>query len=816
MGSVAYQRGQGTPADSEAARRGLGYPSQQFMGRLASIVLSLIVTAATLAAPTVSVPDDDSLLDRPIGSIHVDGLERVSEQQVLNNIRAQVGQPYDPETARGDVSRLTRLGDFSSIDIIATLESDGTVSLSYVFSEQRLLAAVSVVGNTKLDDSALLRPTGLHRGSPRDDFLIQRGIREMQELYRSKGYYLAEVTMDKQQLDENDVLLFEVIEGPRVRIRQIVFDGATRFPDKELSAEIETTTWFPFLRRGEVDQAQLDADVAKLHAFYHGRGFIDVRVDRRVEVSPSQREAKVVFLIEEGARYTVGRIDANAMGGGSLEVFSASQLSAIMNIKVGDVFSQDLVKMSIESVKDAYGVMGYLDTRVVIHPIRQGRKTELLLQVEIDEGDVADVGLVRITGNTLTKDKVIRSQLGLLPGRRFDAREIKASKERIMSTGLFGDARITVQEPEPETPASRDVLVEIKEKNTGSINFGVGVGSDSGVLGNISLTQNNFDLYDVPETFGEFIKGRAFRGAGQQFSINFQPGTEIFAYDMSLTEPRFLGTNFSLGGTAGYFRRIYTGYTEEKLFTGGILSRRLGDIWFGSLNLNFNRVHLTDIPDSAPLEVQADAGPENLVSIGTTLTRTTIDRMTRPTRGSRLQLSVANYGFLGGDRNFNRVMADVTTYLAIDRDFLGRVSTLRLDGQVGRIFGGTAPTYENFYLGGRSLRGFEFRSVSPYGTDPLTGTESNIPIGGTWMVFAGAQYQYPLVGELLDGVVFVDSGTVTDDPGFSEYRVSLGMGIRVYIAQLGPTPLAFDFAIPIAKQAQDSTQLFSFSADLPF
>jgi outer membrane protein insertion porin family len=131
------------------------------------------------------------------------------------------------------------------------------------------------------------------------------------------------------------------------------------------------------------------------------------------------------------------------------------------------------------------------------------------------------------------------------------------------------------------------------------------------------------------------------------------------------------------------------------------------------------------------------------------------------------------------------------------------------------MFGGDSPTYERFFLGGRSFRGFQFRQVSPMGID-AAGNVTDVPVGGTFMFFAGTQYQHPLIGELLDGVVFVDSGTVNNDPGFDEYRVSVGIGFRVYIPQLGPTPLAFDFAIPLIKQDEDQTQLFSFSADLPF
>jgi outer membrane protein insertion porin family len=210
-----------------------------------------------------------------------------------------------------------------------------------------------------------------------------------------------------------------------------------------------------------------------------------------------------------------------------------------------------------------------------------------------------------------------------------------------------------------------------------------------------------------------------------------------------------------------------------------------------------------------------DAGPESLLSAGLVLTRTTIDRMTRPTKGSRTQLNIANWGMLGGDRTFNRMSVDYTTYLALDRDFLGRVSTLRLDAQVGLIFGGSSPTYERFYLGGRSLRGFQFRTVSPKGID-VAGNLTDVPVGGTFMAFMGAQYQRPLMGKLLDGVVFVDSGTVNDDPGFDQYRLAVGVGVRVYIPQLGPTPLAFDIAVPMIKQEGDATQFFSFSADLPF
>ena len=757
---------------------------------------------------------DDTLADRPVSDIQLHGLDRVSEQKVLNNIRSRVGQPYDPETARNDVNRLTRLGDFRSIDVIAELADDGTVSLRYLFQEERLLAEVSVVGNRTIDDVSLLGPTGLRRGSPRDDFLIQRGVRMMEATYHGKGFYLVEVKIDRSQLQDNDVLLYEVIEGPRVRIRAIEFAGNTAFQARKLRAQIETTTWFPFFQRAAIDDDQLVKDVGKVGAFYRDRGWIDVRVDKSIEISPDQREAKVVFLVEEGRRYTVGSIKATTMEGHDLGAFSPEQINAIMTIKVGDAFRADLLRRSETAIKDSYGVLGYLESHVRLIPIRRGDSTELDIYVEINEGAIADVGLVDITGNTLTQDRVIRGQTRLMPGHRFDAREIQRTEERIKNSGLFSTAKVRVQKEDLQRPGVRDVLIEVKEKNTGSMNFGVGVGSDSGVLGNISLTQNNFDVADVPQTVGEFFSGRAFRGAGQSFAMNFQPGTEIFSYDVSLTERRFLDTPWSLGGAAGYLRRIYSNYTEERVFTGITTSRRLGDVWFGDLRLDVSSVELSELPANTPDEILADSGPDTLVSIGGSLVRTTLDRISRPTKGSRLSLSYSNFGAVGGTVSFDRTRVNYTSYLLLDRDFLDRPTTLRLDGRFGYIFGGTAPTYEKFYLGGRSFRGFDFRTISPRGT--IAGVPTDTPVGGNMMFYLGAQYQTPLVGEFLDGVLFIESGTVNDDTGLEPFRVSVGFGVRVYIGALGPTPLAFDFGFPVLTAPGDRKQMFSFAADLPF
>ena len=171
---------------------------------------------------------------------------------------------------------------------------------------------------------------------------------------------------------------------------------------------------------------------------------------------------------------------------------------------------------------------------------------------------------------------------------------------------------------------------------------------------------------------------------------------------------------------------------------------------------------------------------------------------------------------MGGDFNYTTASTEYTVFLTLYEDFLGRKSILKLNTRAGYIFGGDAPTYDSFYMGGRSFRGFDFREVSPKGIRADNGLPSDDPIGGDWLFFAGAQYEMPLLAENLTGVVFLDTGTVTDNLGFDEYRASIGLGLRIYIPQLGPIPIAFDFAIPILKEESDEEQLLSFSAEVPF
>ena len=808
--------------------------------RLVSLAIcftSIAISASAFATVTTNI-DDEALADRPISEVLIQGLGRVAEQEIRNNLRIATGQPFDSKSIRDDVTTLYRLGYFDSVTTDAELLPDGTVRVRYILIEQPIVKDIQVVGNKVASDQELRAVIGLYAGSPRDDFLLERAIEKIKNLYRAKGNYMIEVEADETRLLDTGILIFRIVEGPRVRIREIVFSGNERFTTNQLGAQIKTKPWVFIFSLGNLDQDMLIDDVATLDKFYKDRGFIDVRVDKRVEISATGKEARVVFVISEGRQYRLRSVVFESADGGprdTTRVMRPEQVLGLMKIRPGDFYTLDKVEASTKAVTEAYQTMGYIDARVDQTWVRLGEEAEVDMVVTIRETSAFTAGLVRIQGNYLTKDSVVRRRVRIQPGRPLDGHELEVAKSRLEGSGLFTAATITPQNADPKTPEVRDVLVEVKEKYTESISFGVGAGTDTGLAGIIELNHENFDIADTPQTLDEFLNRKAFRGAGQSFGIAISPGLEVSNYSISFSDPNFLESDYGFGSSLLYRNRIYNTFTEERLASNFNLGRAFGELWQGSVRVTLQSVTLTNFDGSTPIEVYEQRGPSFINSVGLTFARTNLDNPMRPSRGSRFEGEIAYFGAFGGAYTYPLVAGSFTTWFPLSEDFFGRKSVLKLNTSSGYIFGSSAPVSERFYLGGRSLRGFEFRAISPLsavaiGADPPTpfseyytttngqadGLPNGQPIGGTFRFFAGAQYEVPIFDKFISGVVFSDSGTVTDSFDLAPYRVSIGCGVRLYIPQLGQAPLAFDFAVPVVKYETDQKQEFSFTAELPF
>ncbi len=743
-------------------------------------------------------------------------LDATTESLARNQLRLREGAPFSSALVSDDITRLNRLGRFKRVESRVQGLADGSVEVLYIVDPQPLVTAVQTVGNRAFADSDLIGNGEAIVGTPIDQTQLARGARSIEERYRAKGYYNALVTLDEKELEQTGIVLFRIREGEKTRVSVVNFEGNVSFSDQELLTAVKTQESWLLFKKTPVNEDQLAQDVSAIIAYYRDRGYLDVRADRVVTPSPNGREAIVTFVIDEGPVYTLRNVQSRLVVEGEVPVFTNEQLLGLMSIRPGDIYSEGKLKKSIDAVRDAYGISGYNDVRLERHENRDGERPLVDVVILIVQGRRWKTGLVEIQGNDLTRDDVVRRSLQIFPDRPLDSTAITLSENRLKQSGLFNrnDVKITVQPEQADNPGYRDVLVQVQETNTGRISFGGSIGSDGGLIGLLSLEQNNFDITDTPDTFGEFIRGDAFRGGGQTFNVSALPGTESAELAVSLSDPYVFGTNYS-GSIGAYYRtRQFRSYDEQRVGLRLSAGKRFGSRWTVSVPVKFEQVELSDIDTDAPVDYFDVQDARLLSSIGINLARTSLDNPRFPTKGNRIQFGVDQ---VFGDFNFNKLSFDYDTYLRLSEDVLGRSTTLRLSTAVRYQPQDTdsIPFYERNFLGGQNFRGFAFRRASPVGIRNDNGEIGNDPIGGRFSFFMGAEVRKPVYEDVISVVFFVDTGTVDTEVSFSNYRVSIGTGLRIFVP-FSPVPLAFDFGFPIIREETDKKRVFTFSVDVPF
>jgi len=346
-----------------------------------------------------------------------------------------------------------------------------------------------------------------------------------------------------------------------------------------------------------------------------------------------------------------------------------------------------------------------------------------------------------------------------------------------------------------------DLDVQVSETQTGRLMFGVGVNSDAGVVGSIVLNEFNFDILRFPRSFQDIRDGLAWRGGGQRFRLEAVPGNEVSRFLVSWTDPYFLNTNYSLGFSGFFFNRFFEDWDEER--TGGRV--QVGRQWTPALSttgtFRIENVRLTDPDEPTPRIVAEAEGDNTLLTLGITVAHDTRDQAFMPGEGHLLEFTAEQ---AVGEFDFPKLILSGSQFFTVYQrpDGLGR-HILTLKGQLGWTDVGT-PVFERFFAGGfQTFRGFDFRGVTPRVND--------IEIGGRWMALGTVEYMLPLLAnETLQGVAFTDFGTVENDVGLEEFRLSLGVGLRITIPAMGPVPLAFDFAFPVLEEDFDDERVFNF------
>ncbi len=739
-----------------------------------------------------------------VSDVIIQGSRRMSNEQIKVRLRTQPGKEYNAAALDDDVRDLYKTQQFSNIRTLVQDDGPGRVKIFLtVLDLPNTVQKVTFNGANHVKPDELEKITGVRAGMPLNPNLNLQGCHKILEKYEELGRSFSYCKLTKGGDLSDTEVVYDITEGPKVKVRAIRFVGNTFVSDGRLATQVHSSSeWFR-LFGGTYNRQMAEADVGELIKYYRKFGYQDVKVSLETERSPDGKEVTLVFHIQEGLRYRLQDVP-DVSGARSIP---REQLVALTRFKAGDWLDQNKIEGDVKTLKAYYGYDG---RDVQVEPIPVWMKDVpgvCNVQYQIEEHPQARVGQIFILGNTRTRQNVILRQVPLFPGQILTYPDLEIAKANLSRLGIFTSGQdgpppnVKILNEADDTPW-KDILIEVNEANTGSLVFGIGVNSNSGLTGSIVLNERNFDLFNPPTSIQDFFNGTAWRGAGQEFRIQAMPGTQVQQYMATFREPFLFDTPYSLTTSGYFFTRYYNEYYEQREGGRFTLGRQINRFWSASLGLRIENVAVHNVSPFAPIDYQEAVGNNFQFGAMGTVTRDSRDSFIRPTSGSQVTFS---YEQITGDHNFPLINLAANKYFTTFQraDGSGR-QVLVYHGQAGWA-GTTTPVYERFFAGGfTTIRGFQFRGVGP--------DVNGFKIGGDFLLLNSLEYQVPVrANDNIYLVTFVDSGTVSpriDD--FSNYRVAAGFGVRFVVPMLGPVPIALDFGFPIHKAPGDITQVFNF------
>jgi outer membrane protein insertion porin family len=786
----------------------------------------------------------------------------MAAETAKGQIALRVGEPLSRRVVEEDLRNL-----WSTLRIPALVEvrdtEDGGVGVVYRIKESPVYARAEFKGLdhfTQAQVNTFLKLSGTIQITL---WSARQQAQLLEELYRRDGYYHARVRLKPDEASRT--LLFLVDEGPRVTVRNVHFRGNRSFPG---------THWWRFLRETLIGAARLEnepayyvllvipvrgagysehklqQDLERLRLFYRRKGFRDAQVEL-VERSftRSLDEVDLTFLIEEGRRYRISATDVEVIPpAGQTARYRKDELLALMETQPGDFYDRDVVSQDMRALERFYGERGHPSSRrygaglkntfVVEEPQEtfdaDAGTVKLLFRVH--EGSPKMVRDVVITGNSGTKDRVIRRHIRNDPGQRLDMVAMERSRNALEALNYFNSVdrlsgvHITL-EPVPEDQDQVDLHVEVEEGDTGSLTWGIGYSTDLGAQGSIQFRKRNFDIGRLPSSANpitvieEIADNQAFHGGGQDLDISFQPGTRRTLFQVRFFEPDLFHTHKqAVGLRVNGYKAVqqWESFVSDSLGGTVGLVRRLNDEVSLSVAVGEESSKLRSIEANAPTLVWEAAGRTELRSVRFQADYDDLDHPLRPASGVRLSGYYQLFGgLLGGESEFFTAGVNADSYWTMFEDDYERPHVLHFEQtfDVGGTFQNTRDVYptRRFYMGGANLRGFNRRQAGP--------TQFGQPTGGEARYLATLEYAFPMIStrlegtlretEIVRGVLLADFGllgtTLTDD-SFGEPRLALGGGVRFFIPGFN-LPMSLYLAWAVMHEETDSRRqvYFSFS-----
>jgi outer membrane protein insertion porin family len=734
-----------------------------------------------------------------ISDIRIEGLQRVEPGTVLSYLPIKQGDTFTDDKASEAIRALYATGFFNDVKI----STEGDV-LVVELVERPAIGTIDFAGIHEFEKDNLtkaLRAVGLSQGRYYDKALVDKAEQELKRQYLTRGFYAAEVTTTVSPIDRNRVgLLFSVVEGPSAKIRQINFIGNKAFSAGTLRDEMQLSTpnWFSWYTKNDLySKEKLTGDLENVRSYYLNHGYLEFGIEStQVSISPDKKDMYLTITVHEGEPYTISGIK---LSGNLLD--REAELTKLIKIESGERFSAEKLQATTKAIVDKLGEYGYAFGTVNALPQidQEHHKVDLILQVA--PGRRVYVRRINVTGNTRTRDEVVRREMRQLESSWFDSNRLALSKDRINRLGYFTDVDVTTV-PVEGTPDQVDVDVRVTEKPTGAITLGAGFSSTDKVVLSAGVSQDNVF------------------GSGTSLSVNVNTAKTYRTLTVTQVDPYFTVDGIKRITDLYYRTFLPLTYTTDSSFR--IVSMG-GDLKFGIPFSEVDTVYLgagfeqdtLDVDANTPQTYKNYVNDFGRVSNNVPLTigwsRDARDSALVPSRGYFTQVN-AEYGSPIGDTQYYKADIQAQYYYSFAR---GYVIGLNLQGGYGNGVGGKPyPIFKNYYAGGiGSVRGYEPGTLGP--------RDAGTPIGGNEMVVGNIEMSVPLPGTGYDRTLrvftFLDAGNVWstqgNTAGSNGLRYAYGVGLT-WISPIGPLKMSVGF--PIKRHSTDQYQKFQFQVGTSF
>jgi outer membrane protein insertion porin family len=759
--------------------------------KLLYVLLALAIISPSQAAQEFVIED-----------IRVEGLERVTPGTVFNYLPMRVGDTFDDSRSSEAVRALFKTGLFHDV----RLERDGSI-LVFIIKERPAIGSITMTGNEDIQTDELLenlKQFGFAEGRVFVQAQLDQTKQELQRQYYSFGKYGVKISSTVTELDNNRVaIVIDVSEGLAAKIKKINIVGNTVFEEEDLlkKFKLSTPTFFSFYTKNDqYSKQKLSGDLEALRSHYLDQGYLNFNIDStQVSITPDKKDIYITINVTEGVQYTVTEVKL----AGDL-ILPKENLFELISIGKGELFSRKEVTDSSKRLTERLGEEGYSFANVNSIPDINKEDKTVSLTFFVDPSKRVYVRRINFTGNSKTKDEVLRQEMRQQEGAWISTTQVERGKQRLNRTGYFKN--VSVDTPAvPGTTDQVDVNYTVEESSGGQIGLGLGFSQSQGLILNANISQSNF------------------LGTGKNVSFAFNNSDVNTRYQLGYLNPYYTDDGIARGFNVFYrstdARDANLALYETKEY-GGSVSFRVPISEHNTIGteLSYANTEL-DLETSTSQQLNdfvAENGDKyNLLRVSASFTYDTRNKRVLPDKGTLASISTrVSLPSFGDSLQFYKIDLKTQWFKDIYKDF---VLTLGADIGYGDSYGDTSelPFFENFFAGGpRSVRGFEENTLGPRDS-------SNRSLGGDTRIVGNAEViiPVPFFSDFKDSIRitgFIDAGNVYGpDESFDlgDLRYSTGMS-AIWISPFGA--VSASISQPINEQSRDEVQNFQFTFGTSF